>query len=176
MKHMIKWLFLAFLALFPFSAYADRFDDVAARCAPLRGEIEAILNEEGVSTDYYYLALAESGCKPSARSSAGAVGLWQLTAPTARAHGLTVNARRDDRLDWRASTRAAARYIRGLQERFESFYWTIAAYNVGGANLAKITGFKRGCGLRVGVLKDLAPSAFALTQTVKAWKKRGEEL
>ncbi len=173
---MIKWIFLAFFALFQFSAYADRFDDVAARCAPLRAEIEAILNEEGVSTDYYYLALAESGCKPSARSSAGAVGLWQLTAPTSRAHGLTVNARRDDRLDWRASTHAAARYIRGLQTRFGAFDWTIAAYNVCGANLAKITGFTRGCGLRVGVLKDLAPSAFALTQTVKAWRKRGEEL
>lgn len=168
----MKVVLFIILALIPFNAFADRFETALERCAPYRLEIEEILQEEGVSKDFYYLALAESTCDFKNVSKAGAVGLWQLMPSTARRYGLRVDPELDERFDWRLSTRAAAQYLNSLYSRFRDFEWTVAAYNAGGSNLIKKTGFKRGSGLRVGVLRTLAPASFALVQTVKHWRKK----
>ncbi len=68
---------------------------------------------------------AESNFNPFAVSGAGAVGIGQFTAPTARSLGL------DDRTDPIASIDAQAHLMRDLLRRFGSVPLALAAYNAG---------------------------------------------
>ena len=99
-------------------------------------EIEAILKQEGLPDDLKYLAVVESGLRPHAGSSAGAVGFWQFIRPTAKRYGLTVDGRKDLRRNLTASTRAATRYFKDLYARFGSWHLAAAAYNMGEQGLA----------------------------------------
>ncbi|WP_318493235.1 lytic transglycosylase domain-containing protein [Photobacterium leiognathi] len=75
----------------------------------------------------------ESGFNPKAKSSAGAVGLWQLMPETARDMGLIVNGDVDERYDWQKSTVAAVKYLKWLADtKFNGDYeLAILAYNGG---------------------------------------------
>ncbi|MCM0149099.1 lytic transglycosylase domain-containing protein [Photobacterium galatheae] len=86
------------------------------------------------------LAAIESGFNPTARSPAGAVGMWQFMKPTARDYGLQINPAVDERLDWKKSTEAAVQYIQWLAEtRYGNDYETaIMAYNYGVGNMDKV--------------------------------------
>jgi hypothetical protein len=64
----------------------------------------------------------------------GAAGLWQFTPATARADGMRVGPKNDERHDLEKSTRAAGRYIRELILDFgtgSSVMLALAAYNLG---------------------------------------------
>src|SRR5205823_53670 len=65
----------------------------------------------GLPEEMAYIAWAESRFDPEAGSSAGAVGLWQLGASTARNYKLKVDKKVDERLDPEEATKAAARYL-----------------------------------------------------------------
>jgi hypothetical protein len=99
-------------------------------------EIEAILHQEGLPDDIKYLAVVESGLRPHAGSSAGAIGFWQFIRPTAQRYGLTVDNRKDMRRNLTASTRAAARYLKDLYAQFGSWHLAAAAYNMGEQGVA----------------------------------------
>jgi membrane-bound lytic murein transglycosylase D len=97
--------------------------------------IRYILKEEGIPAEFAYLPIVESGFHPYARSSAGAVGLWQIMPGTAKLYGLMMDEWVDERRGVYASTRAAARYLKNLYERFSSWDLVLAAYNWGGGNV-----------------------------------------
>jgi pSer/pThr/pTyr-binding forkhead associated (FHA) protein len=105
------------------------------RTRELLPEVERILRSHGLPACLAFIAFNESRFDPQARSSAGAVGLWQLMAATAREYGLRVDGEVDERLDPLKSTHAAARYLKKLYLLYGDFMLTLAAYNYGPANV-----------------------------------------
>ncbi len=105
--------------------------------------MRSIFRSVGIPDELIYLSLVESGVRIHARSSAGALGIWQLMPGTARMLGLKVNGRVDERLDPLKSTWAVARYLKRLYEHFKSWTLALAAYNMGENGLeARIRRFK----------------------------------
>ena len=108
-----------------------RFDRFMTRGARYRILVQDILVENDVPPELFYLGMIESGYASRAHSHAKAVGIWQFMAPTAKQYGLRVDKEVDERLDIMRSTKAAARYLKGLEEEFGSWYLAMAAYNAG---------------------------------------------
>ncbi|UKJ08306.1 lytic transglycosylase domain-containing protein [Solitalea lacus] len=108
--------------------FIENLQGVALKWFPI---IEPILAQYGIPEDFKFLPAIESGFKQNARSHAGAVGYWQFMPATAKAYGLKVSRKVDDRKDIVKSTVAACRYLNDLYERLGSWTLVAAAYNVG---------------------------------------------
>jgi len=123
-------LVLIFAIILPSTAFCD-VDGRLARCAPYRATVVKILKENGLPDRFYYLMVAESGCRSlGVTSKKGAVGFWQMMPATGRAHGC------DNLENLECSTRAAASYLKDLSQRFSGDD-IIAAWNMGGHNFKK---------------------------------------
>ncbi len=103
-----------------------------------RGRYLAMAKEvamrHGVPTDLYLrLVQQESGWKPAARSSKGAIGLAQLMPATARRLGV-------DPHDPYENLEGGARYLAQQYRRFGSWRLALAAYNAGPEAVQKYGG------------------------------------
>ena len=95
-----------------------------------------IFKEEGVPIDVTWLGQVESAWKPKAMSWAAASGLWQFVPSTGRRFGLRQTAWIDERNSFEQSTRASAKYLKWLANRYNgNWELAIGAYNTGEGNI-----------------------------------------
>jgi membrane-bound lytic murein transglycosylase D len=101
------------------------------RSGRYKDAIERVLRSKNLPIDLEWLAMIESGFDPTARSPAGAVGLWQFMPTTARLYGMPQDRFVDERVDVVAETEAAASFLSDLHRRFGSWDLAMASYNMG---------------------------------------------
>ncbi len=89
-----------------------------------------IFKQAGLPEDLAYLPHVESSFQANAKSSAGAVGIWQFTRSAGRLF-LKVNPAIDERLDPVASARGAARYLRRSYDLLNDWAFAVTSYNHG---------------------------------------------
>ena len=106
----------------------------------LRLMVKRVLREEGLPEWLSVVPEIESGYSTEAVSPKGAAGLWQLMEETAKEYGLRVDEELDERFDPYKSTRAAARHIKKLYEKYGDWLLTFVAYNWGEGNLDRAGG------------------------------------
>ncbi len=97
-----------------------------------------IFREEGVPENVAWLGQVESAWKPTAMSWASASGLWQFIPGTGTRFGLRRTAHLDERNSFEKATRASAKYLKFLANRYNG-NWELAmgAYNCGEGNVDK---------------------------------------
>jgi len=96
-----------------------------------------VFARHGVPEDLVWLALIESSFRYDPTSPTRAQGMFQFKKETARAFGLRVDRRVDERNEPQKAVRAAARYLVYLHEKFRDWDLVLAAYNLGEGDLRR---------------------------------------
>ena len=113
-----------------FETYLER----SGKYIPMMTEI---LDQYGVPSDIVFLPLIESGFNCKAYSWARASGPWQFIHSTGKLYGLDRSWWYDERRDFEKSTHAAAKFLKYLYDRYESWELALAAYNGGPGRVDK---------------------------------------
>ena len=96
---------------------------------------EEALYRHDLPFELRYVPVIESALRPTARSRAGAAGLWQFMPSTAKKYGLEVNSLVDERMDVYKSTEAACRFLREAYSKYGDWMTVAASYNGGQAGM-----------------------------------------
>ena len=108
----------------------DRLENAYAISTRYLKRMEEIFIEEGVPRELTRLPFVESVFVKDARSSVGAIGVWQFMTKTAEKQ-LKVSSLVDERYDPLKSTRAAAKYLKQNYQLLHSWALAIMAYHHG---------------------------------------------
>lgn len=101
-----------------------------------KNQIERIFKEKNLPPELSLLPLIESNYWMFARSSAGALGVWQFMPGTGKKY-LTINKYIDERLDPIKSTYAAAQYLSQAYAALGSWDVTVTSYNYGNLGMIR---------------------------------------
>jgi len=123
------------------------------------GTIRKKAQKYGVPVDVALgVGLLENGGSETAKSTAGALGIFQLMPGTARNLGLTVNKKVDQRKDPTKNIDAGMRYLSSNYKIFGDWGLATWAYHAGEGNVAKAVQlyFKEKHNVKLAGLKDPA--------------------
>ncbi len=109
----------------------EHMERYLARSTRYEKIMKKILRQNDMPEDLIYIALIESGFSPRAISRSAAVGYWQFIRGTGKRYGLNINTFIDERRDPVVATQAAADYFKELYSEFNSWFLSMASYNVG---------------------------------------------
>ncbi len=121
--------------------------------------IKSAASKYGVPADVAIgVGLLENGGSETAKSPAGALGVFQLMPATARSLGLTVTKSVDERKDPKKNIDAGMRYLRSNYDRFGDWGLATWAYHAGEGNVSKALKIyaKEQHGIALAGLKDQA--------------------
>jgi membrane-bound lytic murein transglycosylase D len=99
-------------------------------------QIQQIFRDRDLPPELTYLPVVESSYDIYARSSVGAMGIWQFMPRTGREY-MRVTSAVDERRDPFESSRAAASYLKQAYESLGSWPLAITSYNYGQAGMAR---------------------------------------
>jgi len=108
----------------------EQFREGLLRSKYYRPTMERIFSGAGLPPELVTLATVESGFYSRAKSSAGAVGIWQFTRGTGKEY-MRISRYHDDRFNPTTETRAAAELLRSNYDALGSWPLAITAYNYG---------------------------------------------
>ena len=131
-----RWLQIPPDDLRVFRGQSETFAKSLKRSRYYTRTVRRELTQAGLPQLLVHLPHIESTYDPGARSSAGALGLWQLMPNTARQY-IRVGGRADERRDPQRSTYAAARFLHATHRALRSWPLTLTAYNHGPSAVAR---------------------------------------
>lgn len=121
-----------------FEQNTDYLTRVSKRATPYLYLITQAVEKAGLPIELALLPIVESAYYPFSYSHGTASGLWQFIPATGKLYGLKQNWWYDGRRDVAASTRAAVKYLKNLNQLFKGdWLLAIAAYNSGPGRVQK---------------------------------------
>jgi membrane-bound lytic murein transglycosylase D len=114
----------------------ERTADGLQRAGRWLEQMQQVFIDRGLPPELTFLPVVESSYDMSARSSVGAVGIWQFMPATGRSY-MRVDRLIDERRDPLESTRAAAAYLDQAYGSLGNWPLAITSYNYGQAGMAR---------------------------------------
>ena len=130
--------------------YAERPDYVARMVERSRRYLYHIVSEveaRGMPLEVALLPIVESAFNPNALSVSRAAGIWQFMPATGKSFGLKQTWWFDSRRDVVAATSSALDYLQKLNDEFNDWQLSLAAYNWGEGNVRRAVARNRAKGL-----------------------------
>ncbi len=116
---------------------ANRFYQGMQRSTAYIPAIKKIFRDKGLPEGLAYLPHVESSFNLTARSKAGAAGMWQFMKPTAKTFSLKMNAIIDERYDPLVASEAAASLLKMNYNELGDWGLALTAYNYGLGGMAE---------------------------------------
>lgn len=115
-----------------FKRHPEYINRVVERARPYLHYIIETVEAAGIPSELALLPIVESAFQPFAYSHGRAAGIWQFIPATGKRYGLKQNWWYDGRRDVYASTKAAVRLLKKLNQNFKGDWMhALAAYNTG---------------------------------------------